>query len=106
MFDLKYDFISTLVERWHSETHTFHLSCGECTITLEDLVLQLGLPINGITVSGFSTLFDPKTLCYDLLGNSSDDGDDKLTTLRFSWWNANFEYLSSTATKREMMCTA
>ncbi|KAK5843291.1 hypothetical protein PVK06_005743 [Gossypium arboreum] len=47
-FDLRYNLISALVERWRPETHTFHLPCGECTITLEDVALQLGLPINGM----------------------------------------------------------
>ncbi|KAK5803771.1 hypothetical protein PVK06_031420 [Gossypium arboreum] len=51
-FDLRYDLTSTLVERWRSETHTFHLPCGECTITLEDVALQLGLPIDGSAVKG------------------------------------------------------
>ncbi|MFQ6644015.1 hypothetical protein Gotur_017647, partial [Gossypium turneri] len=39
--------ISTLVERWRHETHTFHLPCGECTITLEGVALQLGLRWTG-----------------------------------------------------------
>ncbi|KAG8488602.1 hypothetical protein CXB51_016518 [Gossypium anomalum] len=34
------------------ETHTFHLPCGECTITLEDVHLQLGLPVDGDAVTG------------------------------------------------------
>ncbi|MFQ6631375.1 hypothetical protein Gotur_009579, partial [Gossypium turneri] len=33
--------VSTLVERWRPKTCTFHLPCGECTITLEDMQLQL-----------------------------------------------------------------
>ncbi|MFQ6624370.1 hypothetical protein Gotur_004307, partial [Gossypium turneri] len=41
-----------LVERWRPETHTFHLSCGECTVTLEDVALQLGLPIDGNAITG------------------------------------------------------
>ncbi|MBA0859624.1 hypothetical protein Goshw_008908, partial [Gossypium schwendimanii] len=36
--------ISALVERWRPKTHTFHLSYGDCTITLEDVHLQLGYP--------------------------------------------------------------
>ena len=34
--------VTVLVERWRPESHTFHLPVGECTITLEDVVLQLG----------------------------------------------------------------
>ncbi|KAH1081272.1 hypothetical protein J1N35_021033, partial [Gossypium stocksii] len=45
-FDLWYDLISVLVERWHQKTCTFHLSCEKCTITLENVPLQLGLLIN------------------------------------------------------------
>ncbi|KAK5802378.1 hypothetical protein PVK06_029967 [Gossypium arboreum] len=35
--------ISALVERWRPKTHTFHLPYGECTITLEEVELQLSL---------------------------------------------------------------
>ncbi|KAK5770948.1 hypothetical protein PVK06_047112 [Gossypium arboreum] len=44
--------ISALVERWRSEMYTFHFPCGECTITLENIILQLGLPVNGDVIMG------------------------------------------------------
>ncbi|MBA0746659.1 hypothetical protein Gogos_009158 [Gossypium gossypioides] len=39
--------ISAFIDRWRLETHTFHLSYRECTITLKDLQLRLGLLVDG-----------------------------------------------------------
>ncbi|RYQ90157.1 hypothetical protein Ahy_B09g096408 isoform B [Arachis hypogaea] len=44
--------VSAFVERWCSETHTFHMPFGECTITLQNVAHQLGLPVDGRYVSG------------------------------------------------------
>ncbi|KAF1898326.1 hypothetical protein Lal_00033093 [Lupinus albus] len=49
--------ITALVERWRPETHTFHLPHGECTITLEDVSLQIGVNVNGLPLAG-PTYFD------------------------------------------------
>ncbi|XP_016206830.1 serine/threonine-protein phosphatase 7 long form homolog [Arachis ipaensis] len=49
--------VSVFVERWHLETHTFHMPFGECTITLQDMAYQLGLPVDGRYVSGCLTDF-------------------------------------------------
>ncbi|MFQ6638201.1 hypothetical protein Gotur_012530, partial [Gossypium turneri] len=50
MLDLK--LISALIERWRPETHIFYLPCGECTITLKDVQLQLRLPVDESALIG------------------------------------------------------
>ncbi|KAG8501048.1 hypothetical protein CXB51_003147 [Gossypium anomalum] len=65
--------ISALIERWRPETFTFHLPCGECTITLEDVHLQLGLPVDGDAVTGSVHSADWGAVCYELLGAIPDN---------------------------------
>ncbi|XP_012453323.1 protein MAINTENANCE OF MERISTEMS-like [Gossypium raimondii] len=86
-FDLRYDLISALVERWRPETHTFHFSCGECIMTLEDVALQLGLLINE----------SPPTRRLD---------ESNFSGLKFTWLKVKFGHLSANATEGELMCAA
>ena len=59
--------ITCLIERWHLETHTFHVPFGDMTITLQDVSIILGLRIDGPTVTGTCVL-DVAELCGELLG--------------------------------------
>jgi hypothetical protein len=37
--------IMTMMDRWRSETHSFHLLCDEMMVTLKDVAMILVLPI-------------------------------------------------------------
>ncbi|KAK5831788.1 hypothetical protein PVK06_015587 [Gossypium arboreum] len=105
-FDLRANLISALVERWCTETHTFIMLCGECTITLEDVTMQLGLRVDGAVVTGRSNVLEPSVLCHRLLGRSPNNGERNVTCLTLAWLRANFKELSSTATEYKLMCAA
>ena len=59
--------ITMLVERWRSETHSFHLPHSEMTITLQDMEVIMGVPVDGLSVVGFTRMDDWGDLCAKLL---------------------------------------
>ncbi|KAF7822147.1 Serine/threonine-protein phosphatase 7 long form-like [Senna tora] len=48
-FPYDWQLVTTLLMRWRPETHTFYMAVGigETMITLEDIAIHLGLPIDG-----------------------------------------------------------
>ncbi|KAK5803000.1 hypothetical protein PVK06_030637 [Gossypium arboreum] len=56
--------ISAFIERWRPKTHTFHLPCEECTIALEDVQLQLELPVDGSVLTESVQSADWGAICY------------------------------------------
>jgi len=83
--------ISTFVERWHNETSSFHLPVGEVTITLDDVVSLLHLPIIG-TFHTFEPLhIDEAVLMFvELLEVSGEEARAETTQchgayVRLSW---------------------
>jgi len=59
--------VTILVERWRLESYAFHLFVGECTITLEDVTLQLGLHVDGRPITG-PTYYDWEQMCAKYIG--------------------------------------
>ncbi|XP_019442354.1 PREDICTED: serine/threonine-protein phosphatase 7 long form homolog [Lupinus angustifolius] len=84
--------ITALVEKWRPETHTFHLPVGECTVTLEDVTYQLGLPINGAPVTGIAS-GNWEMICHNLLGAIPTDKQIMGQRIQMSWLDSTFAVL-------------
>ncbi|KAH1228156.1 Protein MAIN-LIKE 1 [Glycine max] len=75
--------ISAFVERWHSETSTFHLPVGELTITLDDVSSILHLPITG-ALHSFHALSteEARFLLTELLEVSAEEARAEIALTR------------------------
>ncbi|MBA0872701.1 hypothetical protein Goshw_018922 [Gossypium schwendimanii] len=93
--------ISALMERWRPETDTFHLSCGECTITLEDVALQFGLSMDGPIITRAMVIGNWSAICKQLLGKILDKFFG--SRIEMKWLEENFNYIDNfmRAVKRE-----
>ncbi|XP_039026379.1 protein MAINTENANCE OF MERISTEMS-like [Hibiscus syriacus] len=96
--------ISTLIERLRPETHVFHFPCGEVAITLEDVVYQLGDPINGIPLVLRNT-YSLNVVILNLLGNEAPvDVIDGLRIL-MTWLEIEFR-VNEQSTEQEVIFAA
>ncbi|CAM8962915.1 unnamed protein product [Rhodiola kirilowii] len=94
-YEVDWSFMTALVERWRSETHTFHLRHGEMTITLQDVSVLTGLPIEGravITNHGVD-----EAMCMSLLGVVPPTGR-RDSSVRRTWFRNNMKEIPEDAT--------
>ncbi|KAK5771630.1 hypothetical protein PVK06_047858 [Gossypium arboreum] len=85
--------ISALIERWIPNTRTFHLPCGECTIILEDISLQLDLLVDGDAVTGPVVNADWSATCEQLLGNVPNKF--RGSRIKMKWLEKNFQTIKA-----------
>ena len=87
--------ISALVKRWRPKTHTFHFACGECTVTLEDVAIQLGLRVNGMAITGVTTPSTALLLqqCEYLLGARPVEGNFDGGFIKLQWLIEHYKLL-------------
>ncbi|KAL2322308.1 hypothetical protein Fmac_026687 [Flemingia macrophylla] len=82
--------------------HTFHFPTGECTITLEDVALQLGLRVDGLPVVG-PTMFDWEEMCDTYLGIMPVKGESLVgSMLKLKWLRDNMLPLPDDPTEEQV----
>lgn len=83
--------LNAFVERWHSKTSSFHLPLGEMSITLDNVLCLLHLPIRGRLLDHWRITKD-KTLNMMVDHLKADPGEAKDELDRTRGAHARFEY--------------
>ncbi|KAK1381942.1 serine/threonine-protein phosphatase 7 long form-like [Heracleum sosnowskyi] len=101
--DLDWGLLTALIEHWRPETHTFHLPVGECSITLQDVNVLLGLRIDGDAVTGGTQVNGGwENLVKQIFGKAPGTSL-KGARLLLSWLTTNYKTLHDDASDVELI---
>ena len=107
--EVDHTLIMTLVKRWHPEMHTFHLPHGEMGMTLQDIKVMLGIPVDGFPVTRRTDL-QWNVVCQELLGHepppvipNSNKSTLARASIKYKWLNAQFAAPPAAGTGDEVM---
>ena len=89
--------LTTFVDCWRPETHSFHLPYGEVSITLQDVAMILGLPLEGIAVTGIIQTDGWRDMVEALIGIRPPEPpegvkDRKTSGVSSAWLRQNFNH--------------
>lgn len=80
---INYGMLNAFVEKWHSETLSFHLPLGDISITLDDVSCLLHLPIRGRLLGHWRITKDETfEMMIDYLGDDPAETNEELDTTR------------------------
>lgn len=81
--------LTALVDRWRPETHSFHLPCGEMTVTLEDFAMITALPIQGHALTRRVDKNNWKQRVTALIGDCPATQDNRTSGVPLMWLQNN-----------------
>lgn len=84
---LEWSLVTTLVERWRPETHSFYFSGGTIIVTLQDMAVITGLSVDEDLITGVEGTVEYYTsLCLDLLGSVPDMEPISSSVVKHDWF--------------------
>ena len=99
--------LTALVDRWRPETHSFHLPCGEMTITLQDFAVITALPIDGAAVTGRVDSVGWRERVEGLIGDCPDPPEEGAKDTRpagvpYAWIQERYKECQEYAEPKEI----